>query len=57
MIISKLDVNGSLYLLLIEENLKVLSLLSNMKLSYEVVMKREVMRERQLIIKACYKSD
>ena len=47
MMVNKLDTGGSLYLLLIEENLKVLTLLTNMGFVWEVIMKRETStRER-----------
>ena len=47
MMVEKLDTGGSLFLLLIEENLKVLTLLTNMGLVWEVIMKRETStRER-----------
>jgi len=43
--------NGVFYLLLIEENLKIIGLLEQYGLSWTVVMKREVMCENQLVLK------
>ena len=46
-----LQEGGIFYLLLIEENLKIISLFENYGFKWSVVMKREVMMENQLVVK------
>ena len=49
--IERLSPDGLIYLLLIAENIPLLAVIDKMKLQWTVILKREVIGERQFVIR------